>query len=462
MPHDVTMPQLGMAQDAGKIVSWLKRPGDAVSRGDALFEVETDKAVMEVEALADGVLTSVAFAAGEDVPVGHVIARISSGAEAEAGDEGAAVPAAGVAVSALTDDAASPALPEGHRVSMPQLGMAQDSGLLVGWLKAPGDAVGAEDVLFEVETDKSTMEVEAGRAGWLAATLAEAGEEVPVGEAVAIISEAAPAAPVTRARGKETPATPTAPAASATPAASAPAGKLVSGPPVARGGRILASPKARRLALEQGLDLARLVEAGHPQPFHVADLEVLRALPAAPVRGGGVDGSVGVARRLTARCARDGLVAFVAWAAQAHGLDDVDAILAGLAGASLGDDDLVHVAVHRYGRRVFAVPPGRALGAVYEVVEGSDDLPALVLRDLRGTRLASVALGAEEIPVVTITDALADTTTDGAADLDGSGVGSVGLSITLECAAWQLEPEAALRLLIEFAGRMEEPLRHLL
>lgn len=474
MPHDVTMPQLGMAQDAGKIVSWLKRPGDAVSRGDALFEVETDKAVMEVEALADGVLTSVAFAAGEDVPVGHVIARISSGAEAEAGDEGAAVPAAGVAVSALTDDAASPALPEGHRVSMPQLGMAQDSGLLVGWLKAPGDAVGAEDVLFEVETDKSTMEVEAGRAGWLAATLAEAGEEVPVGEAVAIISEAAPAAPVTRARGKETSATPAtsatsatsatppAPAASATPVASAAAGKLVSGPPVARGGRILASPKARRLALEQGLDLARLVEAGHPQPFHVADLEVLRALPAAPVRGGGADGSVGVARRLTARCARDGLVAFAAWAAQAHGLDDVDAILAGLAGASLGADDLVHVAVHRYGRRVFAVPPGRALGAVYEVVEGSDDLPALVLRDLRGTRLASVALGAEEIPVVTITDALADAITDGAADLDGSGVGSVGLSITLECAAWQLEPEAALRLLIEFAGRMEEPLRHLL
>lgn len=475
MPHDVTMPQLGMAQDAGKIVSWLKRPGDAVSRGDALFEVETDKAVMEVEALADGVLTSVAFAAGEDVPVGHVIARISSGAEAEAGDEGAAVPAAGVAVSALTDDAASPALPEGHRVSMPQLGMAQDSGLLVGWLKAPGDAVGAEDVLFEVETDKSTMEVEAGRAGWLAATLAEAGEEVPVGEAVAIISEAAPAAPVTRARGKETlamSATPATPVASATPLASvasapadpgavAPAGKLVSGPPVARGGRILASPKARRLALEQGLDLARLVEAGHPQPFHVADLEVLRALPAALVRGGGADGSVGVARRLTARCARDGLVAFAAWAAQAHGLDDVDAILAGLAGASLGADDLVHVAVHRYGRRVFAVPPGRALGAVYEV-EGADDLPALVLRDLRGTRLASVALGAEEIPVVTITDALADTITDGAADLDGSGVGSVGLSITLECAAWQLEPEAALRLLIEFAGRMEEPLRHLL
>jgi hypothetical protein len=48
---------------------------------------------------------------------------------------------------------------------MPQLGMAQDTGILVNWLKAPGDAVAADDILFEVETDKSTMEVEAGRAG---------------------------------------------------------------------------------------------------------------------------------------------------------------------------------------------------------------------------------------------------------------------------------------------------------
>jgi pyruvate/2-oxoglutarate dehydrogenase complex dihydrolipoamide acyltransferase (E2) component len=59
MPHEVTMPQLGMAQDAGKIVSWLKAPGDAVTKGDALFEVETDKATMEVEAQASGYLTHV-------------------------------------------------------------------------------------------------------------------------------------------------------------------------------------------------------------------------------------------------------------------------------------------------------------------------------------------------------------------------------------------------------------------
>ena len=90
MPHDVTMPQLGMAQDAGKIVSWLKAPGDPVSKGDALFEVETDKAVMEVESPAAGYLTGVAYGEGEDVPVGKVIARISDSAE-EA--EGLCIPA---------------------------------------------------------------------------------------------------------------------------------------------------------------------------------------------------------------------------------------------------------------------------------------------------------------------------------------------------------------------------------
>ncbi|MBF9060392.1 pyruvate dehydrogenase, partial [Rhodobacterales bacterium HKCCSP123] len=295
MPHDVTMPQLGMAQDAGKIVSWLKSPGDAVSKGDALFEVETDKATMEVEAQADGFLTGVSAAEGDDVPVGQVIARISETAEGEAAPEAAAAPAAGGAGD----------LPEGHRVTMPQLGMAQDSGLLVTWLKAPGDEVAVEDVLFEVETDKSTMEVEAGRKGWLAATLAEAGEEVPVGQPVAIISDEKPEATVARSvkDGAATPAAAEAPAkveaVTPAPARSAPA-KSEPKPAalVAAGGRILASPKARRLALEQGLDLGRLAEAGHPQPFHVADLEVLRGMPE---RGASAAPAMAAAaRRLTA------------------------------------------------------------------------------------------------------------------------------------------------------------------
>ncbi|NNU82241.1 pyruvate dehydrogenase [Halovulum dunhuangense] len=440
-PHDVTMPQLGMAQDAGRIVSWLKAPGERVAKGDALFEVETDKAVMEVEATADGYLTGVAAKAGEDVPVGQVIARITDSAEGDGGDGDAAAAEPPAEPGAEPGAGTADALPEGHPVTMPQLGMAQDTGLLVGWHRQPGDRVAAEDVLFEVETDKSTMEVAAGRDGWLAATLALAGEEVPTGQPVAIIADEKPDAPVARAvkDGKAAPA----PAEAEAPAEAAPAPGPARKPaaaakasPAASGGRILASPKARRLAMEQGLDLARLAEAGHPQPYHAADLDVLRALPAAaPAQ------AMEAPRRLTAACAADGFADFAAWAAGNRGLKDADAILAGLAGASLGAEGGVTVAVERFGAsRAFAVPPGRHLAGV----TATDDAPALILRDLRATPLTAVAMGAEAAPVLTVTR-------DGA-----------GLSITLECAATALDAGAAIRLLTEFAGRMEQPLRHLL
>jgi pyruvate/2-oxoglutarate dehydrogenase complex dihydrolipoamide acyltransferase (E2) component len=443
MPRDVTMPQLGMAQDAGKIVSWLKAPGEAVTKGDALFEVETDKAVMEVESPADGYLTGVAYPEGADVPVGEVIARITDSPD-ETGPDSAGDAPAPEAATADTP-AADDSLPEGREITMPQLGMAQDSGLLVSWLKAPGDAVEPEDILFEVETDKSTMEVEAGRKGWLAATLAQPGEDVPVGAPVAILSDTRPEAPVARALKDKAlqPAPKAEPskaeAAKPAPADAKPAPAAVA--PTTSGGRILASPKARRLARDQGLDLARLVEAGHPQPFHVADLDALRALPAATSTAPRAQATA--SRRLTALCPADGLTGFVAWAARDLSLTDADAILAGLAGASLGHSDPVTIAVDRFGTtRLFSVPPGRALGAVTRT--DTETPPALRLRDLRGTRLASVAMGAEDAPVLTLAP-------DGA-----------GLSITLECAADQLSTEAAIALLTEFAGRMEQPLRHLL
>ncbi|MBD3678682.1 MAG: pyruvate dehydrogenase [Rhodobacteraceae bacterium] len=432
MPHDVTMPQLGMAQDAGKIVSWLKAPGDAVAKGDALFEVETDKATMEVEAQADGFLTGVVAAEGDDVPVGQVIARISDSAEG-AGDSPAPATAAAPTESAADD------LPEGKPVTMPQLGMAQDTGLLVSWLKSPGDEVAADDVLFEVETDKSTMEVPAGASGFLAATLAEPGEDVPVGDPVAIISAEKPSAPVARSvKAASAPAPVTAvPAAAPQPAKSSKpaAASQPASVPQPTSGRILASPKARRLAMEQGLDLERLAKAGHPQPFHVRDLETLRNMPSAAPQDGAA-----AARRLTAQTAQDGLPAFAAWAAESQGLSDADALLAGLAGASLPDGP-VTVAVERFdATRTYSVPVEPALSQV----TAWEEAPDLIVRDLRGTALSGVEMGAEEAPVLTILSA------------------GDGLSITLECSPGQLDARAAIALLTNFAGRMEQPLRHLL
>ncbi len=209
MPLDVIMPALGMAQDTGVIVTWFKKPGDAVTEGEALFEVETDKATMEVEAQGAGYLTDVAAAAGAAVPVGDVIARIS---ETPEGTGPAGYAPAGAAETAAPG---ADTLPDGSQVIMPALGMAQDTGLIVAWHKEPGEAVAASDILFEVETDKSTMEVEAGHDGYVAALLAEAGEEAPVGAKIAVISADKPEAPLRRSVADG--AAPKAPAISSTP-----------------------------------------------------------------------------------------------------------------------------------------------------------------------------------------------------------------------------------------------------
>ncbi len=438
MPREVIMPALGMAQDSGVIVTWLKSPGEAVAEGDALFEVETDKATMEVEAQAAGFLTGVTAAAGDDVPVGKVIALISDSADVPA----PTAPEADVPPA----EAAGPSnLPQGREVIMPALGMAQDTGLLVSWLKAPGDAVTIDDVLFEVETDKSTMEVSAGHDGYVAALLAEAGEDVPVGQAVAIISAEKPDAPFQRTagtKGSAKPVVPTTDAAKPATNAKPQVRPAAASPPVRADGRILASPKARRLALEQGLDLSLLASAGHPQPFHVRDLEALRAMgkkqpsPAAS--------PVAQSLRLTAEIDGDGLASFMEWAASAvKGLDE-RVFLAGLCAASLRADDAeIIVAVDAFGTSWHYRDPDRpTLGA--KDAETAEGIPHLRLRDLRQARVTLVSMGAEDAPVVTITKA-------------GSG-----LLLTLECAADQLSADRALALLTDLAGRIEQPLRHLL
>src|ERR1700720_3934214 len=81
MAFSVVMPALEMAQETGKLVSWRKKEGDRVTKGEPLLEIETDKAVMEVEAPADGILVGVKAAEGAVIPVGQTIAWIVSPGE---------------------------------------------------------------------------------------------------------------------------------------------------------------------------------------------------------------------------------------------------------------------------------------------------------------------------------------------------------------------------------------------
>src|ERR1700738_1207781 len=102
MAVSVVMPALEMAQETGKLLAWRKSEGDRVTKGEALLEIETDKAVVEVEALEDGILTGITARVGDQVPVGQTIAWIVAPGEQVPAQAPAAAPAAR-ATSATAD-----------------------------------------------------------------------------------------------------------------------------------------------------------------------------------------------------------------------------------------------------------------------------------------------------------------------------------------------------------------------
>ncbi len=142
-------------------------------------------------------------------------------------------------------------------VIMPALGMAQEKGSLVSWLKAEGEPVTKGEPLMEVETDKATVEVEAPASGLLAHVTAAPGDEVPVGQRIAVILAPGESLPKESTRAAPPSAAPAAPAVS--PPEPSPVSRVHAAPIQ---GRIAASPAARRIAKEKGIDLASLKGSG--------------------------------------------------------------------------------------------------------------------------------------------------------------------------------------------------------
>lgn len=335
-----------------------------------------------------------------------------------------------------------------REVIMPALGMAQSTGLIVAWLKQPGEKVRVGDALMEVETDKAVMEVEAQADGFLTDVRASAGDTVPVGDVVALISKTSAGlrtAPAARVESAPLPSARAEPKSNPNPAAARAPNAFAAAEPKATGGRILASPKARRLAAEQGLDLSRLVAAGIPQPYHASDLETLRALPA-PLAASAPE-PPHASRQLTARVRGDGFVGFCEWMGIETGASpDQASVMAGMAAAAMRQGALdmpVIVAAEAFGAKRLYVDPDRpGLGRAKSAETG--ETATLILRDLRATAVTAIRMGGEAAPVLSVTR-------------DGPD-----MLITLECARGQLTPEAALELISGFAGQLSEPLRHLL
>jgi pyruvate dehydrogenase E2 component (dihydrolipoamide acetyltransferase) len=303
MAEIIRMPKMSDTMEEGVIASWLKKVGDTVKPGDILAEVETDKATMELESYEEGVLLYVGVKEKDSVPVNGIIAIIGekgeafqhllSGAPAAAPKVEAAIPAAAPApvVAEVKAPAAATSSIPAVVVTMPKMSDTMQEGTISAWLKKVGDAVKSGEIIAEVETDKATMELESYEDGVLLYIGVEAGGSVPVDGVIAVIGEkgadyqsllaahqggASIAAPVEVA----SPAAPEAVAAPAPAVAQAPVAAAV--PSSTGTERVKASPLAKKIASETGIDIRQVAGSGEGGRIVKRDIETFVPAAASP------------------------------------------------------------------------------------------------------------------------------------------------------------------------------------
>ena len=275
MAEVILMPRLSDTMTEGVIAAWHKNVGDAVKKGDLLAEIETDKATMELESYQEGVLLHIGTTKGGKLQVNDLLAIIGKAGEDVAsliasvgvGSPAAAPatePALATATAAPVAASVSPALDVAAMdevVLMPRLSDTMTEGVIAGWQKNVGDTVKKGEVLADIETDKATMELESYKDGILLYQGAKAGEKILVNDLLCVIGAAGTNvdAIVAAVKNGATAAAPaaTAPAASPSAATAAPAPTTAAPAPqvVVNEGRIFASPLARKMAEERGIDL---------------------------------------------------------------------------------------------------------------------------------------------------------------------------------------------------------------
>jgi pyruvate dehydrogenase E2 component (dihydrolipoamide acetyltransferase) len=170
MAVSIVMPALEMAQETGKIISWLKQEGDSIAKGEPIAEIETDKVVLEIEATADGVLAGVTATAGDVVPVGKTIAWIVAPGERPPVETAAAAPAArtmtaqhATAATASAAPAARHEVPEA-KASPKARRMAKELGVDLTKVRGtgPGGTISGEDVEAAAKAAPAPTPVAAG------------------------------------------------------------------------------------------------------------------------------------------------------------------------------------------------------------------------------------------------------------------------------------------------------------
>lgn len=280
MAEVILMPRLSDTMTEGVIAAWHKKIGDTVKKGDLLAEVETDKATMELESYQDGVLLhigtpnggklqvndllAVLGKSGEDIS--SILAQHTSGGTAAPAQQSAPAPEAPAPAATPAATSVDPASME-EVVLMPRLSDTMTEGVIASWQKNIGDKVSKGEVLAEIETDKATMELESYKDGVLLYQGAKAGDKILVNDLLCIIGQ--PGLDVNaivaavKSGGTAQPATPaSAPASSGSAASPVTAPAPVAEAAVVNEGRIFASPLAKKIASEKGIDLRYVKGSG--------------------------------------------------------------------------------------------------------------------------------------------------------------------------------------------------------
>lgn len=299
MAIEFKLPEVSEGVDTVDIAEIMVSVGDTITAGTIVFEVETDKAVAEIECPHAGKITEILVKVGDSVAVDQPTLKIEAADTAGAAatvapttGNAAAAPAPEIVVEAAPAAAPSAtSAPQTVEFKLPEVSEGIDTVDVAEILVAAGDTIAADAVVLEVETDKAVAEINCPYAGTVQEVKVSVGDAIAVGAVVLTIETSVSSA-----------STPAPAAAPAKPAASAPAAKTAA---KAAGGRISptegrtpapAGPATRRMARKLGIDLFQVQGSANGGRITIEDIEAFvhkrMTAPAAPTSGGA---SMGIA-----------------------------------------------------------------------------------------------------------------------------------------------------------------------
>jgi len=277
----VNMPRLSDTMEEGVVAKWLKKVGDKVEEGDILAEIETDKATMEFESFNEGTLLHIGVQEGETSPVDVLLAIIGDEGEDISGILNGVIaeePSKEVSPEETVSETATTSIPDGVNViAMPRLSDTMEEGTVASWLKNVGDNVEEGDILAEIETDKATMEFESFYEGVLLYVGIAEGESAKVDSLLSIIGPKGTDVSSIVAAHKEGNLTSNDSKIDFKTATVEAIETIENTPETSSttntGGRIFASPLAKKIAKDKGINLSEVKGTGENGRIVKRDVE---------------------------------------------------------------------------------------------------------------------------------------------------------------------------------------------